>query len=231
LGAGVTDRPEWPADQVERWPLDRLVPYARNARTHSEAQVAQIAGSMREWGWTIPVLAGEDGMIIAGHGRILAARMLGYTEAPVMVARGWSETKKRAYVIADNQLALKAGWDTGMLGVELDSLRAEGLDLATLGFDAADLDAIAGGGAPGAASDQPPGKTLADRFGVPPFSVLNAREGWWQERKSAWIALGIRSEIGRGENLLNFSDAVKLQLKRPAPPAAAQCRSGAVGGG
>jgi ParB-like chromosome segregation protein Spo0J len=87
---------EWPADHVERWPIARLVPYARNARTHSDAQVAQLAASIREWGWTVPVLVDEAGMLIAGHGRILAARQLGLVEAPVMVARGWSEAQKRA---------------------------------------------------------------------------------------------------------------------------------------
>src|SRR6185437_5728512 len=108
--------PDWPADKVERWLIDRLVPYARNARTHSGAQVAQIAGSIREWGWTIPVLASEDNTIIAGHGRVLAAHLLGIREIPVMVARGWSEAQKRAYVIADNKLALNAGWDERLLG-------------------------------------------------------------------------------------------------------------------
>jgi ParB-like chromosome segregation protein Spo0J len=109
----------WPADQVERWPIDRLIPYAKNSRTHSEAQIAQLAASMKEWGWTNPVLADEAGGVIAGHARIsrrttasratqgfLAARQLGYAEVPVMVARGWSDAQKRAYVIADNQLAL-----------------------------------------------------------------------------------------------------------------------------
>src|SRR3954469_5755 len=110
---------ELPADQVERWSLGRLVPYARNARTHSEAQVAQIAGSIREWGWTVPVLVDETGMLIAGHGRVLAARKLGLTDIPVMVARGWTEAQKRAYVLADNKLALNAGWDVELLKVEL----------------------------------------------------------------------------------------------------------------
>jgi hypothetical protein len=86
-------RGEWPADKVQRWPLDRPIPYARNARTHDDAQVAQIAASIREWGWTIPVLVDEKGTIIAGHGRVLAARQLGLHEAPVMVARGWSEAQ------------------------------------------------------------------------------------------------------------------------------------------
>jgi ParB-like chromosome segregation protein Spo0J len=80
----------WPADRVERWSINRLVPYARNARTHSDAQVAQIAASIVEWGWTMPVLVDEAGTLIAGHGRVLAARKLGYADVPVMVADGWS---------------------------------------------------------------------------------------------------------------------------------------------
>lgn len=97
----------WPADAVERRPLAALTPYARNARTHSDGQVAEIAASIREWGWTMPVLVDEAGGIIAGHGRVLAAQSLGLTEVPVMVARGWSDAQKRAYVLADNKLALK----------------------------------------------------------------------------------------------------------------------------
>jgi ParB-like chromosome segregation protein Spo0J len=120
----------WPADQVERWPIDRLIPYAKNFRTHSEAQIAQVAASMKEWGWTNPVLADEAGGVIAGHARILTARQLGYAEVPMMVARGWTDTQKRAYVIADNQLALNAGWDRELLGLELGELKLGGFDLA-----------------------------------------------------------------------------------------------------
>ena len=126
--------PEWPADKVERWAVDRLVPYARNARTHSDAQVAQIAASIREWGWTVPVLVDETGMLIAGHGRVLAARKLGLPEIPVMVARGWSEAQKRAYVLADNKLAENAGWDETLLRIELADLRDMGADLQLVGF-------------------------------------------------------------------------------------------------
>jgi ParB-like chromosome segregation protein Spo0J len=107
----------WPADQIERWPIDRLVPYARNARTHTDAQVAQIAASIREWGWTMPVLADEDGTILAGHARVLAAHKLRLADVPVIVARGWSEAKKRAHVIADNKLALNAAWDEELLRI------------------------------------------------------------------------------------------------------------------
>jgi ParB-like nuclease domain len=102
----------WPADKVERWSIDRLIPYAKNARTHTDAQVAAIAASIREWGWTSPALVDEDGGLIAGHARVLAARQLGIAEVPVMVAAGWTEAQKRAYVLADNQLAITgSGWD------------------------------------------------------------------------------------------------------------------------
>src|ERR1700712_3457054 len=104
--AGKSAGTVWPADRIERWAINRLVPYARNARTHSAAQVDQIAASIREWGWTNPVLVDEEGTIIAGHGRLLAARKLRISEVPVMVAAGWSAAQKRAYTIADNKLNL-----------------------------------------------------------------------------------------------------------------------------
>ena len=128
-----------PADKVERWKIERLVPYARNARTHSDEQVAQIAASIREWGWTTPVLVDEDGGIIAGHGRTLAAQRLQMTEVPVMVARGWSDAKKRAYVLADNKLAMNAGWDEEILQIELLALKDEGFNIDLIGFDGNEL--------------------------------------------------------------------------------------------
>ena len=96
-------------DKIERRPIGSLIPYARNARTHSDAQIQQIAASMREWGWTNPVLVDEAGGIIAGHGRVLAAQRLQVSEVPVIVASGWTDAQKRAYIIADNKLALNAG--------------------------------------------------------------------------------------------------------------------------
>jgi hypothetical protein len=119
-----------------------LVPYARNARTHSPEQVAQIAASIREWGWTVPVLVDESGTIIAGHGRVLAAQQLGLPDVAVMVASGWSEAKRRAYTIADNRLALSAGWDEAMLSTELSDLASVGFDLDLLVFDAQELGAL-----------------------------------------------------------------------------------------
>ncbi len=125
----------WPADKVERKSVSGLVPYARNARTHSEAQVAQIAASIREWGWTSPVLVDDDGGIIAGHGRILAADMLGLADVPCMTATDWTDAQKRAYAIADNKLSLNAGWDDAMLAVELQGLAEWDFDLTLTGFD------------------------------------------------------------------------------------------------
>jgi DNA modification methylase len=134
-GDDVKTKNEWPADHVERRSVESLIPYARNARTHSDEQVAQIAASIKEWGWTTPVLVDEEGQIIAGHGRIMAARKLGIEEVPVMVARGWSEAQRRAYVLADNQLAANAGWDMDLLKVEIGDLNTEGFNLDLIGFD------------------------------------------------------------------------------------------------
>jgi len=131
-----------PAEKIEKWAIEKLIPYARNARTHSDEQVGQIAASIREWGWTTPVLVDEDGGIIAGHGRTMAAKRLGMLEVPVMVARGWSDAKKRAYVLADNKLALNAGWDELMLALELKELGETGFDLDLTGFSLDEINAL-----------------------------------------------------------------------------------------
>ncbi|MGE0666176.1 MAG: site-specific DNA-methyltransferase [Sphingomonadales bacterium] len=129
-------------EAIEAWPLDRLMPYARNAKQHGEDQVARIAASMAEFGWTVPCLVAEDGELIAGHGRVLAARQLGLTEAPVIVLGHLSEAQRRAYRIADNKLTELGDWDEAMLSVELQSLLAEDFDLSLTGFDDGELDAL-----------------------------------------------------------------------------------------
>jgi 16S rRNA G966 N2-methylase RsmD len=131
-----------PADKVEKWDITRLTPYARNSRTHSDEQIGQIAASIKEWGWTTPVLVDEQGSIIAGHGRTLAAQRLKMTEVPVMVAKGWSDAKKRAYVIADNKLALNAGWDNELLALEFSELQGMDFDLDLTGFTAEEIAAL-----------------------------------------------------------------------------------------
>ena len=125
--------------KIESLPLDRLIPYARNSRTHSDAQVAQVAASIREFGFTNPVLIDAEDGIIAGHGRVMAARKLGLDKVPCIRLAHLSETQKRAYIIADNKLALNAGWDEEMLALELAELREVDFDMQITGFDEAEL--------------------------------------------------------------------------------------------
>jgi len=122
--------------------VESLIPYINNSRTHSDEQVAQIAGSIKEFGWTNPILVDGANGIIAGHGRLLAARKLGYKEVPTIELADLTETQKKAYIIADNRLALNAGWDNEMLTIELNDLLADGFALDILGFDPKELDAL-----------------------------------------------------------------------------------------
>ena len=125
--------------QIEQVSIEALIPYARNSRTHSDAQVAQIAASIKEFGFTNPVLIDEDGGIIAGHGRTMAARKLGLDEVPCLRLAHLTEAQKKAYIIADNKLALNAGWDDEMLKVEISELKDLDFDLSLIGFDADEL--------------------------------------------------------------------------------------------
>lgn len=119
---------------LEMWPVDRPIPYDKNPRTHSETQVAQLVRSIQEFGFTNPILVDRDGIIIAGHGRLLAAKKAGLCEVPVIVLGHLSDTQRRALVIADNKLALNAGWDDGLLAAELEALRADDFDMSLVGF-------------------------------------------------------------------------------------------------
>lgn len=129
----------WLADKLEHWPIERLLPYIRNARTHSEEQIAQIAASIAEFGFTAPILAGSDGVIVAGHGRLAAARKLGLATVPVVVLEHLTPTQRRALVIADNKIAENAGWDEELLRLELADLQEANFDLALTGFDVDEL--------------------------------------------------------------------------------------------
>jgi DNA modification methylase len=135
----------WLSTHIERWPTEKLVPYARNARTHSEEQVAQIAASIVEFGFTNPILAGSDGVIVAGHGRLAAAQKLGLESVPVVVLDHLTSTQRRALIIADNRIAENAGWDDAMLRIELQSLQEDGFNLDITGFDADALAEIMAG--------------------------------------------------------------------------------------
>jgi len=132
-------------DAIETWPLAKLQPYAKNAKAHGVDQVAKIAASMAEFGWTVPCLVADDGELIAGHGRVLAATQLGLTEAPVIVLGHLTEAQRRAYRIADNKLTELGTWDEALLSAELNDLLAEDYDLSLIGFDDAELEALLAG--------------------------------------------------------------------------------------
>jgi hypothetical protein len=134
--------PVFAPSQIESWPIDRLRPYARNAKMHGDDQVAKIAASMAKFGWTVPCMVAEDGELIAGHGRVLAATLLGLTGVPVIRLSHLDEAERRAYRIADNKLTELGDWDEAMLRDEIAGLLAEDFDLSLLGFDDADLDAL-----------------------------------------------------------------------------------------
>jgi hypothetical protein len=153
-------------------PLGELIPYARNPRTHSDAQVAQIAASIREFGWTNPVLVDGANGIIAGHGRVLAARTLGLGRVPVIELAHMTESQKRAYVLADNQLALNAGWDEALLRLELADLSELGFDLGLIGFTDGELERLlAGDGRTGLTEDD-------DAPGLPDQAVTRPGDLW-----------------------------------------------------
>jgi len=196
---------EWPAKSVKMISVDELIPYVSNARTHSDKQVDQIAASMNEWGWTNPILVDEAGMIIAGHGRLEAARKLGYSEAPVMTAKGWTESQKKAYVLADNQLALNAGWDASLLTNELKGLDELGFDMDLLGFDnLADLMPV----------DEPEGLTDEDAVpDVPEAPVTVEGDVWLLGRHR--LMCGDSTSIDAVEKLI---DGRKANICFTSPP-------------
>lgn len=150
----------WFADKIEQWPTAKLVPYARNARTHSDDQVAQIAASIAEFGFTNPILACSDGVIVAGHGRLAAAQKLGLEVVPVVVLDHLTPTQRRALVIADNRIAENAGWDDAMLRVEIAALQDDDFDLSLTGFDADALAELMAG-------DEPENEGQTDDDAVP----------------------------------------------------------------
>ena len=149
--------------QIEHRSLDRLIPYARNARTHSDEQVAQIAGSLAEFGFTNPCLIDEQGVLIAGHGRVLAARRLGLDTVPVIVLSHLSDAQKKAFRIADNKLALNAGWNDELLRLEMEELQALDFDLDLTGFGGEELETLLGA----TGEDESAGGDSADEDAAP----------------------------------------------------------------
>ena len=186
--------------------VDALIPYARNARTHSETQVAQIAASIREFGWTNPVLVDGENGIIAGHGRLLAARKLGMPEVPVIELSGLSEPQKRAYIIADNKLALNAGWDAELLALEFGDLESLGFDLALTGFGSDEIATLSNLGIRGL--------TDPDEIPAPPEHATTLPGDVWLLGKHRLIC-GDSTKLEDVERMLN---GVKPHLLVSDPP-------------
>jgi len=195
-------------ERIEQWPLVRLQPYARNAKTHGADQVAKIAASMAEFGWTVPCLVAEDGELIAGHGRVLAATQLGLTEAPVIVLGHLTEAQRRAYRIADNKLTELGTWDEALLSSELNDLLAEDFDLSLIGFEDDELEALlAGGGDPEAAS-----RDGEDNVPEPPETPISRPGDLWVLGKhrllcgDATVATDVERLLGDVKPLLMVTD-------------------------
>jgi DNA modification methylase len=161
--------------KIELWPIEQLVPYARNSRTHSETQVAQVAASIAQFGFVNPILVGADRVLIAGHARLLAARKLEFTEVPVIRLEHLSETQRRALVIADNRLALNAGWDEEMLALELGALKEEDFSLEILGMEDEELNRLLAAAAAAAAE----GRTDEDAVPKVPETPVSVTGDLW----------------------------------------------------
>ena len=189
----------WPATKIEMRPVTDLVPFARNARTHPPEQVAQIASSMRRFGFTMPMLVAENGTIIAGHGRLLAAQQLGLREVPVMVAHGWTDEDRRLYTLADNRLAETSEWDPEMLRLEIEELRIEaGEDaLAEIGFSDEEIAELV----PGLMGESGAGLTDPDEVPEPP-AVPVSRPGDIWVLGNHRLACGSSTDPGLVRNLL-----------------------------
>jgi len=193
-------------DAIENWPLDRLKPYAKNAKMHGADQVAKIAASMAEFGWTMPCLVADDGELIAGHGRVLAAEQLGLHEAPVIVLGHLTDEQRRAYRIADNKLTELGEWDEIVLSEELQLLASEDFDLSLIGFDDGELDALLSG------LDDETGNEGEDDIPEPPVDPVSRPGDLWVLGNhrllcgDATVATDVERVLGNVKPLLMVTD-------------------------
>ncbi len=196
-------------DQIEHLPIDALVPYARNSRTHSPEQVAQIAASIREFGFTNPVLIDAAGGLIAGHGRVMGARQVGLATVPAIRLGHLTDAQKRAYVIADNKLALNAGWDDAMLALEIQDLKWIGYDLDLLGFNTDEIDQLLA-----QADAMPEGETDADAVPEVNAEAVTKPGDVWLLGKHR-IMCGDSTDAGGVALLMNGEKAILMQTDPP----------------
>lgn len=181
--------------RIEVWAIDRIKPYEKNPRTLPETAIAKVSASLSEFGFQKPIVVDEAGTVIAGHVMLAAAQRAGIARVPVAIS-SLTPAQAKAYRLADNRTAQESDWLDDLLRGEIAALDDLDFDLNLTGFDSDELAKLLAEDA-GEGDGEGAGK-LSDKFLIPPFSVLNAREGWWQERKRQWLALGIVSELGRG---------------------------------
>ena len=199
-------------DKIERWPIGRLRPFERNPRTHSEDQIAALARSIREFGWTLPLLIDETGEIIAGHGRLLAAVHLGLAEIPVIILSHLTEAQKRAYLLADNKLTERGGWNEALLATVLDDLHLEDFDLTLTGFEPGELadlidlpdpgDGYEGDG--GGKGEEPQEANVRAVIGTYRFTVPRGAFLQWQEDLRAQAGFEEESILAELKTRLGF---------------------------
>ena len=197
--------------KIEHLNIDQLTPYARNSRTHSEAQVAQIAASIREFGFINPVLIAPDGTIVAGHGRVMGAKAAGLSQVPCIRLGHLTEQQRRAYVIADNRIAELAGWDESLLQGELAALELDGITGDLMGFSAADMDLIESGGFDERAQDANAAQTVSDELS--PDDDVDDNQQVKPTRSVYPLVLSLnRSQYERWQGLKRSHDADDVQM-------------------
>lgn len=206
--------------KLEYIKVEELKAYARNARTHSEEQIEQVIQSIQEFGFTNPVLIDEENELIAGHGRTEAAKRMGMTDVPAIRLIGLRDEQKRALRIADNQIALNAGWDEEILSAELEALSLADFDMDLLGFSLEELDNYLTRDVGQSEGDDDyenyaESGSLVKRYGIPPFSIFDTRSGDWQARKTAWREYGIESEKGREGELVYNNESLSKHYSTP----------------
>lgn len=203
--------------KIEQWRVDKIIPYDNNPRKISTEAVRKVREIIERVGFIQPIIVDEDGVILAGHTRLQALVAIGAKVANVIQKTGLTAEEKRLFRIADNRVAEESDWDFEKLQVEIAELQGLGIDIDAMGFDADELTKILDfdGTVEDGESGSSGGKTrkangsLAERFGIPPFTVLNARGGDWQGRKDAWLKIGLQSELGRGA--CAFGNAAEVQ--------------------
>jgi len=203
------------ASDIKATPLDEIAPNPRNRNGHSDEQITRLAQIIKYQGFRSPlIVSNQSGMLVSGHGRLMAAKKLGLTHVPVMYQDFENEDMEYAAMVSENSIASWAELDLSGINMDLADLGPD-FELDLLGIKNFVLEPaeLLPTGEDGALSESEARATLAQRFGVPPFSVLNAREGYWQNRKRSWIALGIQSELGRGGGCMNDHQWMKDNLK------------------